>query len=102
MSSFGARMATVIEEATAPGLHAVPKGAMKTKTLRTRSRNRLGSRAVTPRANGPLNGRSLEEYVLAQGAVPFDHESFAKSFEGIIPPGEDMGAFVDEIYKART
>jgi hypothetical protein len=55
-----------------------------------------------PRIGDPFNGKTLEEFVLAHGAKPFDHKAFAKSFEDIIPPGEDMGAFVAEIYKART
>jgi hypothetical protein len=50
----------------------------------------------------PFGGKSLEEYLRERGAKPFDHVEFAKSFEGIIPPWEDMGAFVEEIYKART
>jgi hypothetical protein len=50
----------------------------------------------------PFGGKSLEEYLRARGVKPFDHKAFAKSFEDIIPPGEDMGAFVEEIYKART
>lgn len=57
---------------------------------------------VAPKSNGFFNCKSLEEVVRERGLMPFDPAAFAKSFEGIVPPQEDMQAFVEEIYKART
>jgi len=76
--------------------------------VKTKKRGRTGPHKRPARATAipilddPYNGKSLEEYLRDQGAKPFDPDAFAKSFEDIIPPGEDMGAFVEEIYKART
>jgi hypothetical protein len=67
---------------------------LKTKTPNANAR-------IEEAKTGPASrGKSLEE--LFRDVKPFNAESFAKSFEGIIPPDEDMGAFVEEIYKART
>jgi hypothetical protein len=46
----------------------------------------------------PFGGKSTDELAREQGAKPFDPMAFA----GIVPPGEDIGEFVEEIYHART
>ena len=43
-------------------------------------------------------GKTIQELAREQRAKPFDRQAFA----GIIPPGEDIGAFVEEIYRARA
>jgi hypothetical protein len=43
-------------------------------------------------------GKTIRELAREQGAKPFDPQAFA----GVVPPGEDIGAFVEDIYRART
>jgi hypothetical protein len=70
------------------------------KTKPRPSSRRDGKRAaVTGRkARGGLSGKTIQELARERGAKPFDPKAYA----GIVPPGEDIGAFVEEIYRART
>ncbi|HUI44245.1 MAG TPA: hypothetical protein VL523_19945 [Terriglobia bacterium] len=45
-----------------------------------------------------FGGKAIHELARERGAKPFDPQAFV----GIVPPGEDIGAFVEEIYRART
>lgn len=72
--------------------------ALKTKTHPVRRQN--GKRATPGRTkpSDTLAGRSLQDLAREAGARVFDPNAFA----GIVPPGEDIGEFVEEIYRART
>ena len=70
---------------------------MKTKAYSRRQ----NSRHATParrEASGTFATRSLQDLAREGGARVFDPKAFA----GIVPPGEDIGEFVEEIYRART
>jgi hypothetical protein len=67
---------------------------MKTRLKSPRRRIRKGAAPVALKARG----KTIQELARERGAKPFDPQAFA----GIVPPGEDMGAFVEEIYSART
>jgi hypothetical protein len=43
-------------------------------------------------------GKTIQELAREHGAKPFNPQAFA----GIVPPGEDIGAFVEDIYRARA
>ncbi len=45
-----------------------------------------------------MAGKTIQELARERGAKPFDPIAFAH----IVPPDEDIGAFVEEIYRART
>ena len=45
-----------------------------------------------------LYGKSITELIREQGVKPFD----PKVFEGGFPPDEDIDAFLDTIYRARS
>jgi len=77
---------------------------MKTKTKRRSSKAKSTPSSVSVlRSGNPFwDGKTIEEIARDENWQPFDPVAFAKSFEHIIPPDEDMGAFVEEIYKART
>ena len=59
-----------------------------------RPRTRQG--AALARKN-VLYGKPISELIREQGVKPFD----PKVFEGGFPPGEDIDAFLDTIYRAR-
>ena len=70
---------------------------MKTKADASRRRNRKHS-APTVRKPGLFAGKTIQELARARGAKPFDPNASAR----IVPPDEDIGAFVEEIHRART
>ncbi|HMD84022.1 MAG TPA: hypothetical protein VKO18_04905 [Terriglobia bacterium] len=70
---------------------------MKTKVHPTRRRNRQRGAPVDRKA-GIIAGKTVQELARERGAKPFDPNAFAR----IVPPDEDIGAFVEEIYRART
>ena len=70
---------------------------MKTKLHPARRRNRLRAVPVDRKA-GIIAGKTIHELARERGAKPYDPREFA----GIVPPDEDIGAFVEEIYRART
>ncbi len=67
---------------------------LKTRLHSSRRRNRKGSLPVSSKAGG----KTIQELARECGAKPFDPQALA----GIVPPGEDRGAFVEEIYRARA
>lgn len=69
---------------------------MKTKLHRPRNRKRPVP--ADHKARGIIAGQTIQELARQRGAKTFDPLAFA----GIVPPDEDMGAFVEEIYRART
>ena len=71
---------------------------MKTKLHSSRRRNRKRAAPAGRKASGILPGKTIQELARERGAKPFDPQAFA----GIVPPVEDIGAFVEEIYRART
>jgi hypothetical protein len=71
---------------------------LKTKLHSSGRRNRERFTSHHSKAGTTLPGKTIQELALEQGAKPFDPQAFA----GIVPPGEDMGAFVEAIYRART
>ena len=70
---------------------------MKTKVHPARRRNRQRV-APADRKAGIIAGKTIQELARERGAKAFDPRAFA----GIVPPDEDIGAFVEEIYRART
>jgi len=70
---------------------------VKTKVRSPRRRLRTSVTPAHARANG-VPGKTIQELARERGAKPFDPQAFA----GIVPPHEDIGAFVEEIYSART
>ena len=70
---------------------------MKTKVHPARRGNRKRG-APADRKAGITAGKTLQELARERGAKPFDPLAFAH----IVPPDEDIGAFVEEIYRART
>jgi len=70
---------------------------LKTKVHPTRRRNRKRG-APADRKAGIIAGKTIQELARERGAKPFDPHAFAR----IVPPDEDIGAFVEEIYRART
>ena len=70
---------------------------MKTKP-RPSSRQDGKRAAAISRTNTTFPSKTIQEFAREQGARPFDPAAYA----GIVPPGEDIGAFVEEIYRART
>ena len=70
---------------------------MKTKVHPAPRRNRKRG-APADRKAGIIAGKTIQELARERGAKPFDPNAFAR----IVPPDEDIGAFVDEIYRART
>jgi len=71
---------------------------LKTKLHSPRRRNRKRAVPADREANGIISGKTIQELARERGAKPFDPLAFA----GIVPPDEDIGAFVEEIYRART
>jgi hypothetical protein len=70
---------------------------LKTNLHPSRRRNR--KRAIpADRKAGTIAGKTIQEVARDRGAKPFDPREFA----GIVPPDEDISAFVEEIYRART
>ncbi|MFZ0963738.1 MAG: hypothetical protein WAO35_22970 [Terriglobia bacterium] len=70
---------------------------MKTKVHPSRHRNR--QRAIpADRKASIIAGKTIQEAARERGAKPFDPHAFAR----IVPPDEDISAFVEEIYRART
>ncbi len=70
---------------------------MKTKVHPVRRRNHPRGTPADRKA-GIIAGKTIQELARERGAKPFDPNAFA----GIVPPDEDIGAFVEEIYRART
>jgi hypothetical protein len=70
---------------------------LKTKIHPARRRNRKRGAPAESKA-GTIAGKTIQELARERGAKPFDPNAFAR----IVPPDEDIGAFVDEIYRART
>ena len=70
---------------------------MKTKVHPVRRRARKRG-APAGRKAGGIAGKTIQELARERGAKPFDPNAFAH----IVPPDEDIGAFVEEIYRART
>ena len=70
---------------------------LRTKVHSVRRRNNRRS-APSGRKESSVLRRKVQELARERGATPFDPKAFA----GIVPPGEDIGAFVEEIYRART
>ena len=70
---------------------------MKTKIHSARRRNRQRGAPADCKA-GIITGKTIQELARKHGAKPFDPNAFAR----IVPPDEDIGAFVEEIYRART
>jgi len=71
---------------------------LKTKLHSSRPRNRKRAAPADGKASRRIPGKAIQELAWARGAKPFDPLAFA----GIVPPGEDIGTFVEEIYRART
>jgi hypothetical protein len=71
---------------------------LKIKPHPAQRRNRKRAAAAARKIASPLPGKTIQELARERGAKPFDPQAFA----GILPPGEDIGAFVEEIYRART
>jgi len=69
---------------------------LKAKPQRAPRPNRVGQGPTGHKSESP--DRRIRELARGSGARPFRPEAFA----GIVPPGEDIDAFVDEIYRART
>jgi hypothetical protein len=70
---------------------------LKTELHPLRRRNRKRAFPADHKA-GIIAGKTIQELARERGAKPFDPRAFA----GIVPPDEDIGAFVEEIYRART
>ena len=70
---------------------------MKTKVHPARHRNRQRSGPAELKA-GIIAGKTIQELARERGAKPFDPNAFAR----IVPPDEDIDAFVEDIYRART
>lgn len=70
-------------------------GSLKTKTHPSRRRNR---KDASGQPISTQHNKTIEELAQERGAKAFDPQAFG----GIVPPGEDIGAFVEEIYRART
>ena len=70
---------------------------VKTKVRSTRRRLRKRVTPAHARTSG-VPGKTIQELARERGAKPFDPQAFA----GIVPPDEEIGAFVEEIYRART
>ncbi len=70
---------------------------MKTDLHPLRRRNRKRAVPADHKAD-IIAGKTIQELARERGAKPFDPRAFA----GIMPPDEDIGAFVEEIYRART
>lgn len=71
---------------------------MKAKLRSLRRRNRKRAAPPDRKMTGIIQGKTIQELARERGAKPFDPLAFA----GVVPPGEDIGAFVEEIYRART
>ena len=71
---------------------------VKTKLNSPRGRSRKRAAPPHRKASSTVPGKTIEELARKRGARPFRPAAFA----GIVPPGEDIGAFVEEIYRART
>ena len=67
---------------------------LKTREHSPRQPDRKRPAPVSHKAGG----KTIQELARERGAKPFDPHAFA----GIVPPGEDIGAFVEEIYRARS
>ena len=70
---------------------------MKTKLHPAPRRARKRS-AADHKAGDKIPGKTIQDLARERGAKPFAPYAFA----GIVPPTEDIGAFVEEIYRART
>ena len=70
---------------------------MKTIAHPAQRRNRKRGAPAEGKA-GIIAGKTIQELARERGAKPFDPNAFAR----IVPPDEDIGAFVEEIYRART
>ena len=62
-----------------------------------RRRNRQRGAPAEGKA-GSITGKTIQQLARECGAKPFDSNAFAR----IVPPDEDIGAFVEEIYRARA
>jgi hypothetical protein len=71
---------------------------LKTKLHSSRRRNRKRAAPADHKVSNIIPGKTIRELARECGAKPFDPLAFA----GIVPPGEDIGTFVEEIYRART
>jgi len=71
---------------------------LNTKPHSSRRRYRKRVAPADRKARGIIPGKTIQELARERGAKPFDPLAFA----GIVPPGEDIGTFVEEIYRART
>lgn len=63
-----------------------------------RRRNRKRTAPADRKISSAVPGKTIQQLAREHGAKPFDQLAFA----GIVPPGEDITAFVEEIYRART
>ena len=63
----------------------------------TRARRSRTRQSIVLARKNALRGKSIAELIREQGVKPFD----PKVFEGGFPPGEDIDAFLDTIYRAR-
>jgi len=70
---------------------------LKPKLHLARRRDRKRG-APADRKPGIMVGKTIQELAREHGAKPFAPHAFAH----IVPPDEDIGAFVEEIYRART
>jgi hypothetical protein len=70
---------------------------LKTKVHPARRRNPKRGASAEGKA-GIIAGKTIQELARECGAKPFDPNAFAR----IVPPDEDIGAFVEDIYRART
>ena len=70
---------------------------MTTKVHSAQRRNRKRAAPADRKTSRIIPGKTIQELARERGAKPFDPLAFA----GIVPPGEDIGAFVEEIYLAR-
>jgi hypothetical protein len=68
---------------------------LKTKLHPSPRRTRKHAASVSDKA---IPGKTIQELARERGARPFDPLAFA----GVVPPTEDIDAFVQAIYRART
>ena len=71
---------------------------MKTRLHRSPRKPRKRVAGGNGQVAGAIPGKTIEQLARECGAKPFDPLAFA----GIVPPAEDLDAFVQAIYRART
>lgn len=71
---------------------------MKSKVQPSSRPTRKRTAGGNGRAAGAVPGKAIRELARERRAKPFDPLAFA----GIVPPSEDLDAFVQAIYRART